>query len=460
MARPLYDFLTDSILFDPEHLGDRYRQVSNDRLQKELADYREHLQREKRAVEAELQESGGYSVYIDSLTCSQPPIALIKQCGLYFDRIVVDDPLYAATVPEYPVDKGVGQYLGFEPRSLDRDSIARRVGLLKELAPAVAEGVVTLAPFSAAHERGPTVPIRYSETLFVEDLPRQHVEWIHQKARVSPLRRNEDRGSWYTIPGEEIESPCRAISVDFGEPGLALVYFLLKTEVVDFDEETGICQFRQWLAEEMPDEGEFRAWVLQSINQAGRAVISRILGGLVNCQATRSVLLTTSSFVSEFVGREVGDDNDLGSKVAELALKLEVPVLSDLSVQSLIRIRSNNDRAFRSFRLAVQRCVKELARIEDREELARRLKETSYDLTELRVAEVDQEIGRIRKEVLTESALGVASLAVAIPTKGLSLAALLLAGIEGHKSASKLRRAVKANPGYFLWKLQKETAKK
>ena len=107
MSHTAFDFLSDSLLFDQEHIAMKYADVSDAELWTELEKYREHV---LARAEDLLAETAGVedslSVYFDTSSRGLPTVDVLKQCALYFDSAVIDDPDLPAHSAIYGCSRG------------------------------------------------------------------------------------------------------------------------------------------------------------------------------------------------------------------------------------------------------------------------------------------------------------------------------------------------------------------
>ena len=81
MSHVAFDFLSDSLLFDQEHIATKYADVSDAELWTELEKYRAHvLAREEDLLAETAGVEGALSVYFDTSSRALPTVDLLKQC--------------------------------------------------------------------------------------------------------------------------------------------------------------------------------------------------------------------------------------------------------------------------------------------------------------------------------------------------------------------------------------------
>ena len=65
---------------------------------------------------------------------------------------------------------------------------------------------------------------------------------------------------------------------------------------------------------------------------------------------------------------------------------------------------------------------------------------------------VQKEVRRLKRDLFREAVVGAASLATMVPSQGISLATLLLAGNQVWKHVHEYHE-VRREPSYFVWRL-------
>lgn len=215
-------------------------------------------------------------------------------------------------------------------------------------------------------------------------------------------------------------------------------------------------QLFTWIPDEPPREELFEAWVTQCINQVSGVAYAGVVADIVTAAATGSMMLTDSELVSDLLELRVTQNGRLREDLANLAMRFELPFMDNLAVADVMRIRQFEGEAFQNYRLELQRQLRDLRGIESEEELARRLEDVQHEIAEVQVRRVEQEIGRLRRDLFREAAIGAASLVTMVPTQGLSLAGLLLAMREAVKSGLDYVDVVRRDPSYFVWRLRRE----
>jgi len=297
MSRTVFDFLNDSPILDQRQIEAGYEGLGDHELLSELEQYRGHvlsrdeeLRRELAGVDDQL------SIYFDSSARSHPSVDQLKQSALYFDRAVVDDPLFSLAKPPSQNTSALNQYLGFSPPVVNRKTLAGVAGFMRAVRPMAAGQFLTFAPISAALDRPDALPITYSETLYAERIPEPLREWILKRAEVTPARQHPDGRGWYSRPGDKLE-PSRAICIDFDGYEQPFVYFLFATRAHRHSNDPSRFTLEQWLPDTPPPKEQFDIWVRQSINQAGGRILENLRVDFAHAAYSGSMLLTESDFL-------------------------------------------------------------------------------------------------------------------------------------------------------------------
>ncbi len=451
MSHIAFNFLSNSLLFEQEHITTKYAEVSDAELWSELEKYRAHVLAHEEDLFAEIAGiEGALSVYFDTSSRALPTIDLLKQCALYFDKAVIDDPLFLLTRRSTASAAALGEYLGLSAPKLDRDGLLSSVAYIRSVRAMTAGQFLKFVPISAVLEPPDRTPITYSATLYAERIPIELREWIRQRARITNLRRS-DRKGWIWRPGDALEIG-RAICVDFEDYGRPFAYFLFESKFESHADDPRRFTVIQRMPESPPTGDQFEAWVQQSVNQAGGDVLGHLQVDLVHAAHSRSMFLTESAFLADLLRLRSGPT--LSEDVARFALQLELPVLAGISVDDLMRVRNEYGEAFQAFRLTLQRNLRELRTLQDASVIEKKLQNLQHELEEIQVADVKREARRIQREVLRSLAVGFVSVAAAVPTMGLSLTGLVPAADAASRAATGYRDRVKGHPAFFLWKLK------
>ena len=453
MSHVCFSFLADSILLDPAAQENLYSNLTDNELVTELSTYREHVLDRLRELENETLASGhGLGAYFGASLCTEPKIRQLMRASLYFDLLVIDDPLFPHGREPTSDNEAYTRFFGYEVGPLDRHAVAKAARLVAMLQPLVVGGLVKLVPASIQHEPPREVNVSYSPTHFSERLPVGLLPWFHDRAEVLPMSRREGAG-WEARRRDKLD-PCRAISVRLRGFNGAMAFHLaaIKSHEPVPGRESRL-RVTQWIPDEPPDSETFRNWITQSVNQFSGDVYRRVASDMRNAADSGTMMFTDSQLVSELLELQMTERGGIRESLANLAMRFELPFLDDLSVDDLMTIRQMEGEAFENYRLGLQRQLRSLRGIESDEELVRRLEEVQHEVAEVQVRAVQNEVRRLKRNFCREAVIGAASVAAVIPSQGISLATLLWASSKVWEHALKYDE-LRREPSYFVWRLQ------
>lgn len=451
----IYDFLTESYLFNERNIDTHFSKFSDAELEKELANYREFVLNNLEIINAEVVgDSGDLSVQTESFNAFLPSEDLLKQLSLYMDKVIINDPLFELTRIENEQSKVANQYFGMENKGIDREKLSKAINYMKIVTPMVAGQLVKFIPVSYIHEPPSKPLIYYSKNYFADALPKDLLEWFRQHAQVNPLHRI-DNGFRFSRK-EKLSTPCRNIIINFeGNTSPGFIYSLFETEVVSYDKSTGKASFRQWLPDDPPKQSNFDAWIFQSINRSADKFYRNLISELEASITFGCNYLTTSPFTSKLLDLKIGTEQNFETDIANLALNLEIPIIKECSIQALMKVR-HNEIVFNNFRTELTKHLKELRLIHDPADLKKELENVSHELTGVHINQINNKLSNIKRSAFGDFLILAASFATTIATNRLSLLGVIAAFAKGYKDYNKYLSEVKQNPCYFLWKLNRE----
>lgn len=322
-------FLLDSVLLDTEAQESHFSGLTDAELLSILSGYREHVIKHLKELQGEISSSHDrLGAYFGVSLCSVPKIRQLLRASLYYDVVVIDDPLFPHGRPSPSASGAYATFLGYKSGAVDRRAVARAASLVKTLQPLVASGLLKLVPASLPHEPPSELTILYSPSLFAETVPEPLLDWFHDRADVSPMVRH-DGGGWEPRPAEKLE-PCRGIFIRLRGFDEARVFHLMAT---DFQERVpgreDLFHMRQSIPEQPPDRGTFQAWITQSLNQFSGNVYARVESDMTNAAATDTMMFTDSPLVSDLLELRIGEHGKIEDALASLAMRFELPFLDD-----------------------------------------------------------------------------------------------------------------------------------
>lgn len=362
---------------------------------------------------------------------------------------MVDDPLFRLTKKD---DLDWAIIAGAKPKELDRNRILSAVAYLKQIAPFVAHDYVRVVPFSLFFEAPKQIPLRHSETLFADLLPRELLDFFRARVKVQEVKAVD--GRLLVMP--ELKGPCRRISVSFkGADSGSYFYTLHESQVMNVDRKTGKFELRMVIPDTAPEHERFDTWVEQSINGSAHGFYQRAMKGMSLAESLNAMYLAPNALAVEIADFVLPQGDEISTFSSTQALALELPWLENASPSTLMDIRSSDGEAFSLFRGAFDAKFRELRTIKDPSELEIKVENAIHDLTETQVGLLEAKMKTLQKKVLAEGALTVLGLAGAVQTGGWSLLASAIAAIQGVKTMSDYRATVKDNPAYYALSLKK-----
>ncbi|WP_251968926.1 hypothetical protein [Salinibacter ruber] len=452
MGSPIYDFLTESFLFNEENIENRFSRFSNDVLRKELDSYREHALENAPAPS----DLGTVDYRVASGT-NLVPIDTLTQGAFYVEEVITNDPVFNLTHRPDPVDRATSQTLGFEREAdaVDRDRLTSAVRYLKKITPMVAADYVIPLPISYIFEPPSEKPIYAPEDRHAGLLPEDLRDWFWERAQVTSLKKDE-RG-WIDEGNLEIS---RGIRVDFEGCNFdkSFIYHLQEIVPVEVDEESGKARVRVTIPESLPDKDYFIAWVEQSVNASSYKVLQKIQTEAALAYDCGASYLAPDSFSFSLLQQTVGAEENIPTHTANTVMSFDLPLIQNASIETIMSIRQEEGEAFQSFRTELESLFKELRTIEDESELQKEAENKIHEIKEVEVRNVEQEINSIKRKLPFEATVTALSLASGFVTGGISTVAAIAALTSGAKAGHTLQKhrseALK-HPAYFLWKVQK-----
>ena len=321
---------------------------------------------------------------------------------------------------------------------------------MKTLTPMVAANFLKFSPISLSHEPPEKIPIRYSKTLFAEGIPPKLRPLFQERVRVHPLQKT-DHGTWAYREGDALV-PGRGICLEFEGLDRLYMYHLFATKLHSMDEESGMVRMINWIPDEPPTPEEFATWVNQSINQAAQDILRHAITDTAHAHLSKSFVCTDSPLIGELLAHRPGSV-DLKTELANLTLRLELPLLSQVSVSDLMKVRLDSGEAFASFRTALERELRSVRSINDPSDRERRLEEIRHEFEEVQLRDVRRAAARIRREFLGEGVLAFASVAAVLQSGEATVLGLTAAAISSYHTSMRYLHELRAHPAYFLWRL-------
>jgi hypothetical protein len=454
MGSRLYDFLADSFLFDDSLIQDKFQSMSDSEVWTELQRYRQFCLSVASELEAEVLSNNSSLKLFSGI--KQVSIPLLKQSAFYVQQHVLYDPLFALTHTPTEQTKAMNEFLGMRDTPFDKAQVARTLHYLKELTPMIASDYVKLLPTSYLLEPPQEVPFTHSENGFRERVPQSLHDFVHRQAIVESGKKVE--GGIQFDGGFEIG---RLISVRFKDHGFedSYGYALTAQKVIEINRETGIVKFGMTLPDTPSNKATFDDWVYQSINQAAGGIYQRILLENILCVRFDAFYLTNSPFIFELLEQIVPVEDSILANTVNVLLKMNLPFLDGVDIESLMRVRSQDGEAFDNFRLELDKQLRELRQVKDPNVLKTRTENVMHELAEVQIHRLEKKIGSLKKKFFAEAAVVAASLYGAVQSGGWTLPLALLAAFQGYKALTEYQRQRDENPAFFLWRVFKDSRK-
>lgn len=457
MSHVNYDFLTDSVLFGKD-LENDFALTDEDELKKALRDYREHVLCHWQEIYEEVTtDCRKISVTIESFG-NYPEDELLKQLALYIDCVIIADPVFELTEESSEMTNVMSQYMGMKKRdSIDKMELAKALKYMKQITGLIVCNFVKFVPISILHEAPKNVPIRFDQNNFDNCLPTEIMKFLRQHIKVCNTEPSENG---LRICMEEPLKKGTGLYINFPEcperMGEVVCYMNLKSVAERNTNGKFLVAFGN--ASEITD-AEFSAWLNQSINVASQKLCDETFQELYFAQRLNSMYMTKSQFKADLLAKGI-EDNSSQSKIANLALKLDVPVFHGVSLEDIIQIRQNYGRSFANFRSELGSKLIQLNGIKNDETLKTELDAISYEISETYINSIGREIRSLKRSIGTEAAILTGTLWSSYATGGLTLIGAAAAAVAGMKDSNKLLGDVRENPGYFLWKIDKKKSNK
>jgi hypothetical protein len=453
MSNVLFDFLTESFLFNNSYIETYYSTITEKELQLELRKYREYTRKNLPLIISEIQQGKNLmNISIESFGYL-PDENMLKQIALYLDRVILPDPVF-----EYTNEKGhahvpISRVMGINASlDINRKNLANDIKYMKGTTSLVANKFVKYFPVSLIHEPPKNLPIIYSENNYSDDLPPEVFNYFYEKAKVNNIERVDGHMCYREDKPLDLGTTIH-VSFDGDTGHKGMIYQYMASKVENFDEKTG----RISLLQHIPDtinELEFRAWVSQSINRAAIRTYSEVFNELVLSKQIECMYLAKSQFTADLLNLAIVK-KDINTDLINLAMKLDLPVFYKMSLDEIISIRYNHGEAFHNFRTELNSKLLNLRTITDANELRTKLENISFELNEVQVLEVNKEYRKILRTFGVDIVLLTGSLITSFCTGGLTLIGAAGATAKGASDYAKYLSKVKENNGYFIWKLNK-----
>jgi hypothetical protein len=459
MGSRLYDFLADSFLFRDDFLDSSAVLEPLSEIQAELERYRQFCLLNERELYV---DAAGEDSSLSLYSAEEINIPDLLQAALYVNRYVLQDPLFELTAKRSEAGKTLTKAGFVEPPStdgeLDLERARQVLKFMKALTPMIAGNFVKFVPSSKAMEDSEETPIYASDSYFEDALPAAVLRKYQEAADVSAVvSLGEGR-----IRFEPLR-PTRGISIRFrGDEGekrsMYSLHHIEKMELKDGTESE--FTFRASLPLTPPDPGDFRAWVQQSVNLAARNRFRETYEHAEMAMRLNAALSTRSQLRFDILRTAVEPSTSRALHTANTFLNMDLPLLADLDVENLMKVREEDGEAFANFRFALDRKLSTLREISDIRTARRIAKEAVEELTEVQLHDVRLKVRSLREKMGVGAAFSLVGLAAAVQNQGWGLLSAAAAAAPIVTAYLDYRKDVKRHPAFFLWKALGKNTKK
>ena len=457
MSHINYDFLSESLLFS-SHLEDEFAYLSDEELQNEIKRYREYVLTNMTNILAEASEKDNLiSITIESFS-QRPDDNLLKQLALYVDQILISDPLFELTEEKSRSTEVMAQFYGMKTEGVDRKRLADALRYMKQHTSLVVCDFVKFIPISFLHEAPKEVPIMYDKDNYKNALPQNVMNFLIEHIDVRNTYINPNGGLRV-----ELEKPLEkgtGLYIHFPEcsfnSGEIVQY--QTSEIVEFNEKTGEALFRLSIPDSISNE-EFSIWLNQSVNKACKHLYEETYQEFFFASRMNTMYLTQSSLKANLISMDFETSNSIQSKIANMALKVNVPVFQNMDISRIIDIRNNYGESFAVFRSKLGERLLQISNIQDVNQLENELAAVTYQINDRYVTEIKTEIKSLIRSIGIDAVIATGALITNNIMSGnnmISVVAGAIAAADGVKDSIKLVGDIRNRPGYFLWKMSND----
>ena len=443
MGTRTFDFLTESLLFHQDYLDTNFEDVSESTLRRTLDEYRRFCDQNAAVLRGELAKT--HLTVFPGLRRSTA-FKSIAQSAFYLDQYLLDDPLYRLSIPERSMDSSMNRQIGMPPRDDIREAVSGAVRYMKRHTPFVAANYVKFLPLTQPPE--PTVPIRYSETLFSDVLPKALLQFFRERVEVKAL---VPVSEGLRVIDEPLR-PTRRICVTFGDNERSGVYVLQQTELTNYDDDTGRFECIMHIPDTPPDRSYFDAWVFQSINQTAYRCYEELMHDAVIAADLGAQYLTTTRLDFDLLQQLLPQQE---AKASTSCIPIDLAIVEGVDATTLMRLRQDESAAFEAFRGSLNSRLSELRTVSGSDSLGKLAAEVVREMKG-EASALTSVIRRLRKKALLDATIATCTLVSGVQSSGFTVAALAAALLHGARTWKEYRTQVRLNPAFFLWKLQKQ----
>lgn len=444
-----YNFLANSILFNDTEIENSYQSLNDSQLENVLADYREHCLKNIDELTSEITNNNSSLKVLSSI--EKIPYQTLKQSALYFDQFIIYDPLFPLTEIKSSSTDVMSEYLGFEKNGLDRKKVAKTAKLLKSITPMIAGDFVKMLPLSKVFEAPKQLPINLPKNFYADDLPEEIMKFCREKAIVKSMKQVEK--GWQLMDKQDL-TPGIFINFDGLDRNQGFIYNYLLQEF-EKTEEPNVFHTKMTLADYPMDKAIWDTWAFQSINRSAISIVDKVFYENIVSNNLKATYLTDNEFTSNLLTTTLGAKETVQTSSASQFMNIELPFLDRIDIDKLMDIRNFEADTFTTFRIELEKQLRELRTINDEKELKLRQENILHELGDVQVKKIDQKLRSLKRKGLTDTVLLLGGLAGTVQTAGWSLLASALATVSGYKTYQEYKDGLRENPSYLLWKVLK-----
>ena len=342
----------------------------------------------------------------------------------------------------------MNKLLGMQARSTDKAALTDKIRFLKRITPMVAAGFVKLLPVSVLFDPPRETPIFYSDNYFEDALPAEVLRLFRDHALVKSVRR---AGKVWRVEDELL--PCRAIYIEYqGHPNVHGEFCTYHDNAVKLDEEDRTVQFTIKRPDSAPSPERFAVWVRQSVNRAAQDLYTQTFGELMLARSIGALYCTRSELLAGVLKMQIRPTDSIPVHTTNTVMNLELPFLTDVQIDQLMRVRTEEGEAFHNFRTELDKQLRYLRTIDDPEKASRKAKDAVHELVEVQIRDISNKLASLKEKLWFRAAISTIGLLAAVQTSGISLLASATAVVE---PALEYRKEIKRHPAFFLWKILK-----
>jgi len=366
MGSLTFDFLTESFLFSEDLIAEQFASIPDHDLEQELQRYRAFcISNEKSLLSEVRSHPSNLRVFsgLDRVSLDQ-----LKQSALYVEQYVIDDPLVLLTARNSDLGEAMNKLLGMQARSTDKAALTDKIRFLKRITPMVAAGFVKLLPVSVLFDPPRETPI-FTPIIIRDALPAEVLRLFRDHALVKSVRR---AGKVWRVEDELF--PCRAIYIEFqGHPNVHGEFCTYHDNVVKLDEEDRTVQLRSRGPTARLRQNGSRMG--ETVSQSGgtRPVHSNV-GELMLAGSIGALYCTRSELLAGVLKMQIRPTDSIPVHTTNTVMNLELPLLTDVQIDQLMRVRTEEGEAFHNFRTELDKQLRYLRTIDDPEQAAEKLK--------------------------------------------------------------------------------------